>query len=26
VIEDTGIELGDDVTRAGAGQFATCDE
>lgn len=24
VVEDTGIALGDDVTRAGAGQFATC--
>jgi expansin (peptidoglycan-binding protein) len=24
VIEDTGIALGDDVTRAGAGQFASC--
>jgi expansin (peptidoglycan-binding protein) len=24
VVEDTGIALGDDVTRTGSGQFATC--
>jgi len=24
VVEDPGIALGDDVTRAGAGQFAAC--